>query len=257
MVANADVSEVQRAVGQLVVGAFFFAMRSCEYSEVTGSRRTQVIRIGDLDFRKDGRIVDVADAHRLQEADTVSVTYRSQKNGERGVTVTQHRTVGSGQVSLCPVRSFADLVTRVSQYELNDHKKWALAEERPINLVVTGGRATLISSNQVIQHLRAGALLYGEERLGFTTNRIGTHSLRSGAATAMFLAGVPTETIQMIGRWKSQAFLRYIRIQVQQLTQGVASGMIEHSNFFTIGRRKSQKETWPRQRAVQEREGPG
>ncbi|KAI2492534.1 hypothetical protein MHU86_22016 [Fragilaria crotonensis] len=236
VVAKAVETEVRRAVGQLVVCAFFFAMRSCEYSEVSGDRRTQVLRVGDLDFRKGGRSVDLVDSPLLMDADTVSVTYRSQKNGDRGVTVTQHRTEGVGQPRLCPVRSFANLAMRVSQYEVNDHTEWESVRDRPINLVVSGGRVALISSHQILNHLRAGALLYGEERLGFPISRIGTHSLRSGAATAMFIAGVPTETIQLIGRWKSQTFLRYIRIQVQQLTQGVASGMIEHPNFFTIGR---------------------
>ncbi|KAI2506084.1 hypothetical protein MHU86_8315 [Fragilaria crotonensis] len=236
VVAKAVETEVRRAVGQLVVCAFFFAMRSCEYSEVSGDRRTQVLRVGDLDFRKGGRSVDLVDSPLLMDADTVSVTYRSQKNGDRGVTVTQHRTEGVGQPRLCPVRSFANLAMRVSQYEVNDRTEWESVRDRPINLVVSGGRVALISSHQILNHLRAGALLYGEERLGFPISRIGTHSLRSGAATAMFIAGVPTETIQLIGRWKSQTFLRYIRIQVQQLTQGVASGMIEHPNFFTIGR---------------------
>ena len=125
---------------------------------------------------------------------------------------------------------------------MNDHTEWVSVRDRPINLVVTGGRAALISSNQILNHLRAGALLYGEERLGFAVDSIGTHSLRSGAATAMFMVDVPVKTIQLIGRWKSQAFLRYIRTQVQQLTQGVASGMIEHPNFFTIGQLKRPKE---------------
>ena len=34
--------------------------------------------------------------------------------------------------------------------------------------------------------------------------KIGALSLRAGAATAMFLAGVPAETIQLIGSWQSQ-----------------------------------------------------
>jgi hypothetical protein len=175
------------------------------------------------------------DVPQLQDADTVSVTYRTQKNGDRGVTVTQHRTEGDSDSVLCPVRAFASLVTRVREYNLKGRTKWTSVGDRPINLVMAGEQVHLISSNQILNHLRAGALLYGEERLGFAISSIGTHSLRSGAATAMFIAGVPTETIQLIGRWKSQAFLRYIRIQVQQLTQGVASGMIEHPNFFTIG----------------------
>jgi hypothetical protein len=53
---------------------------------------------------------------------------------------------------------------------------------------------------------------------------------------AMFLAGVPVETIQLIGRWRSQTFMRYIRIQVQQMTRGVADEMTTNPSFFTIDR---------------------
>ena len=51
---------------------------------------------------------------------------------------------------------------------------------------------------------------------------------------AMFLAGVPVERIQLIGRWRSQTFMRFIRIQVQQMTKGVADVMTANPNFFTI-----------------------
>ena len=106
-----------------------------------------------------------------------------------------------------------------------------------MNLVATDGtgtRATTITAGDVLVHLRAAAIQYGEARLGFPASRIGTHSLRAGAAMAMFLAGVPVETIQLIGRWRSQTFMRYIRIQVQQMTKGVADVMIANPDFFTI-----------------------
>ena len=98
----------------------------------------------------------------------------------------------------------------------------------------TGTRATTITAGEALVHLRAAAIQYGEVRLGFLASRIGTHSLRAGAAMAMFLAGVPVETIQLIGRWRSQMFMRFIRIQVQQMTKGVADVMTANPNFFTI-----------------------
>lgn len=234
MVAASVATESHRAIGQLVTGAFFFAMRSCEYSDVNGKRRTRVVRVGDVEFRKQGRIVDPADERQTADADTVSVTYRTQKNGERGVTVTQHRTQATGSEAMCPVRAFAGLVARIRRYETDD-TRWTAIEGRPINLAKAGDQMTLITSYQVLHHLRTAALLYGEDRLGFKVSNIGTHSLRSGAATAMYLAGVPVETIQLIGRWRSQTFLRYIRIQVQQLTRGVANEMTTNPNFMTVG----------------------
>jgi hypothetical protein len=53
----------------------------------------------------------------------------------------------------------------------------------------------------------------------------------------MYLAGVKVETIQMIGRWRSRSFMRYLRIQVPETTQGVATRMTSRHTFFTIDHR--------------------
>jgi hypothetical protein len=52
----------------------------------------------------------------------------------------------------------------------------------------------------VPKQLRFAAETVGEQRLGFSINSIGTHSIRAGTAMAMYLAGVPCETILLIGR---------------------------------------------------------
>eukprot|EP00978_Attheya_sp_CCMP212_P014459 scaffold36887_cov24-Attheya_sp.AAC.1 len=51
---------------------------------------------------------------------------------------------------------------------------------------------------------------------------------------AMYLAGVPVFTIMLIGRWSSDAFLRYIRRQAQEFSSGVSSKMILAPDYFTI-----------------------
>jgi hypothetical protein len=51
---------------------------------------------------------------------------------------------------------------------------------------------------------------------------------------AMYLAGVPIFTIMLIGRWSSDAFMRYIRKQVKEFSEGISSKMIHHEQFFTI-----------------------
>ena len=70
--------------------------------------------------------------------------------------------------------------------------------------------------------------------MGYVPDEIGTHSLRSGAAMAMYLNQVPVFTIMLIGRWKSDAFLKYIRRQVQQFSSGVSARMIRTPHFFTV-----------------------
>ncbi|KAI2499964.1 hypothetical protein MHU86_14538 [Fragilaria crotonensis] len=177
------------AVGQLLVTAFFFAMRSCEYSTVQGNRRTVPIHLGDVEFRRSGRILRSWDAAALWVADTVSVVYRTQKNGDRGTIVTQHRTVTNKATDpLCPVRALAQLVARIASYEVGETNKWENITDRPIN-IVRGERTpvfTEITSTQVLHHLRAAAIQYGDNRLGFPLKKLGTHSIRSGAATALY-----------------------------------------------------------------------
>jgi hypothetical protein len=68
----------------------------------------------------------------------------------------------------------------------------------------------------------------GEDVLNIKADEVGTHSLRSGAAMAMFLGGLPVYLIMLMGRWSSDAFLRYIRKQVEQFSHDVSSKMIEN-----------------------------
>src|SRR5258708_32644480 len=61
----------------------------------------------------------------------------------------------------------------------------------------------------------------------FPSDDVAGHSLRSGSATTLALAGTPLEHIQMIGCWSSQAFLIFLH-QNPILLQGSLSG---HSAF--------------------------
>ena len=78
--------------------------------------------------------------------------------------------------------------------------------------MTTAGKVVDINSAQVRARLRAVVSLIGEASLGFPAVETGLHSIRSGAAIAMFLSGVSTIIIQRVGRWKSDAFLEYIRV---------------------------------------------
>ncbi|KAI2511527.1 hypothetical protein MHU86_2963 [Fragilaria crotonensis] len=63
-------NETDIAIGQLVVVAFFFAMRSCEYSDVGSRRTTSVIRVDDVRFRQKGQDLQTIDRGQLENADT-------------------------------------------------------------------------------------------------------------------------------------------------------------------------------------------
>ena len=91
-----------------------------------------------------------------------------------------------------------------------------------------------ISSKEMVQALQAAVESVGEDKLGIKKEDVGTHSIRSGAAMAMYLGECPVFTIMMIGRWSSDAFLRYIRKQVEQFSHGIAKRMIKNQFFRHI-----------------------
>ena len=86
----------------------------------------------------------------------------------------------------------------------------------------------------MIDALRKAVNEIGEDSLGFKKEEIGTHSIRSGGAMAMYLAQIQVFTIKLIGRWKWDAFLRYIRKQVQQFSENISDKMVEQENFKHI-----------------------
>jgi hypothetical protein len=86
----------------------------------------------------------------------------------------------------------------------------------------------------MLNRLRAVVIHVGKDNLGFKVSKMGTHSIRSGAAMAMYLANTPVFTIMLIGHWSSNAFLQYIHCQVQEFSSGIASRMITSSDFYTI-----------------------
>ena len=70
--------------------------------------------------------------------------------------------------------------------------------------------------------------------VGLDLNRIGLHSIRASAAMGMHLNGVPFEIIKLIGRWASDAFLRYLRPMIEQFNHNVSTLMIQTPIYHRI-----------------------
>jgi len=65
---------------------------------------------------------------------------------------------------------------------------------------------TPLTKSRFVSHVREAMV-----RAGIPTHNYSGHSFRIGAATAAAQAGLQDSTIQALGRWSSNAFLRYIR----------------------------------------------
>jgi hypothetical protein len=143
----------------------------------------------------------------LQTATAVSITFEFQKTDVRHETVHQHATFLE---VLCPVRMWAQIVQRIRRYPGCD-------AESLVSTVVLSNKRQLITGVFLASMLQAAAKRLGEDVLGFPHTDIGTHSIRSGAAMAMYLAEVPVFTIMLIGRWSSDAFLLALSIPLERI----------------------------------------
>jgi hypothetical protein len=217
-----QLTELQRAVAQLVIAAYYFACRSCEYLLVTQAelRRTDILRLRNLLFRRHGTIMH-HDNPELEFADSISNTFETQKKDERFETVTQYAT---GHPTMCPVRAWAAVVKRVRSYP-------GATDDTPVSAVWRNNRIEHVKSKDVIDAINRAAEAIGWDRLGVKKGEFGTHSLRSGAAMAMYLDEIPIYSIMMIGRWSSDAWLRYIRKQVDQFSHNIAKRMNKHMHY--------------------------
>ena len=81
-------SEREEAVAWLLIGAIFFAMRSCEYLHTTGeeTKRTKIVRVGKIIFKKGSRILPHS-SEQLSKADLVRIVFEFQKNDHRDVMI--------------------------------------------------------------------------------------------------------------------------------------------------------------------------
>ena len=165
-----------------------------------------------------------APSDNLEFAEIVAVAFEMQKNEEKHEMVIHGRT---DDPVLCPVKSWARLTSRIWKYP-------GTTEDTSVCTVWNHVRREQITLRQVITLLRSACASIISAHLGFDPSEIGTHSLCSGAAIEMYLARVPVYTIMLIGRWSSDAFLRYIQKQVGQFLQDVAKKMLTHRSFQRI-----------------------
>ncbi len=193
-------------------------MRSCEYLNVKGKyRKTKILCLRNIRFFHHKKELRHNDPN-LKKATTVSLTFESQKREIQHETITQHK---SSDKTLCPVIIWASIVQRILSYPKS-------SPNTQVNTFLsTDGKLHCITGPQLLKRLWLVAASIGKDILGFSPSEIGLHSARSGAAMTMYLADIPVFTMMLLGRWSSDAFLRYIRKQVQEFSKNVSSNVIQ------------------------------
>jgi hypothetical protein len=210
-------------IAEIAIVSFFFAMRSCEATTTAKAGRTRIIDLDGITFRDENNCIIHHSSALLANAYQVTLTFADQsktKNDKRTQT-------NSGDPVLDPVRCLASIVKRILATVPD------ACGTTTINTMCFDNDTFLLSSTYLRDQLRHSCTIMGESAtFGFDASEIGTKSLRSGAAMALFLMDYSTERIMILGRWSSNAFLVYIRPQVLERTNNMGNDMIHNDSFF-------------------------
>ena len=206
-------------MGTLIYGAMFFAMRSCEFSKTQEKNpKTKLLTIGDITFYdKHNRQI----LKHLHKAKAVKITFRNQKNGEKGESIIRHRHHSIHGTD--PVTIWASIVTRIRRYE-------GINNDTPINTVLRNGKLDIITANHVRSYIKKIVNNIGFKILGIKDSEVGTHSIRTSFATFLATANVDVKYIMIQGRWKSDCVLRYIRREI--VDNGISIHILSRVNVL-------------------------
>lgn len=120
-----------------------------------------------------------------------------------------------------PVRDLAQTVQRILSYP-------GASEESPIYTYLFEGKLREFTQDDVLKAFRENAAAIGNEKLGFKPSEIGTYSNQSAAVMAMFMDDTPVYMIMLVGRWSSDAFLKYIWRQVLEFSKDMSIRMTKN-----------------------------
>ena len=215
----------QAAAACLVVG-FYFVLRPGEYLGLP-TASDNLFRLKDLQLWLGSRALDLttAPAEDLLAATFATLTFTRQKNGVRNERIGHGR---SGHPTLCPVLA---LVARVlALRSLN------LPPTTPLNAFVASASENppllYVLPNDITRRLRAALAIHPDPSL--SAAEVSARSTRAGGAMALLCAGIPSDKIKMVGRWRSDELYRYLHVQAQPVMTGLSASML-HGGAYRLG----------------------
>ena len=224
--AHAAAMPISLATADCLTIAVCFLLRPGEYAGRPQTAADDLFRLQDVGMWVGGRQLNIADCPLpdLQAATFPTLTFTSQKNGVRGETIDHSRF---GHPTLCPVLCLASRVLYLRTH--------SAGPTVPLNTT----RSPRADSWHYLQPaaitglLRAAVLLSPD--LGISPSDISARSTRAGGAMSMTMcAGIDSDRIRLIGRWRSDEMYRYLHVQAQPVMSGVAAAMFRGDHYRLV-----------------------
>jgi len=160
-------SSSDKALCKLFIGAFFFAMQSCEYVNVSRYRKTKLLKVDNIRFFFKGNKIITHSDPDLYKAEFVAITFEFQKRDTKNDIITQHRL---GNTLLCPVHIWCSIIRRLCSYP-------STTLQTTVNtFLISDGKLHLFTGRELLHRLRIATRSIGPDILGCTAELIGLHS---------------------------------------------------------------------------------
>ena len=211
-------SELDTASSELIEGALFFGMRSCEYTKTPAQehKKTTLLELRDIAFfDKASQPIPQTSISLEEDADKVRITFRVQKNQDN----CQEIILSRSDDVLCGVSAWCRIVKRLLTYPRT-------TQNTTVNTYydIHSNALRVVTNQNIINMLRSATDIVGSTNIGVPLERVGTHSIRTSFALIMSLNKAQDSLIRKIGRWRSDAYLIYIR--------GYTDGFGENASSF-------------------------
>jgi hypothetical protein len=210
------------AIMNMICMAFFFLCRPGEYTAPTGDNTP--FRLCDVTFYIGLRriLAPHATPADIARASFVCLVFTSQKNSVRGETI----GLGlSGDPFTCPVLAVARQVTHLLHHQA--------PPTTPLCTFYSDNRAHYVTPRDISTTLKASVVALGSV-LGLDQTEVSARSLRAGGAMALLCAQVDTNTIKLLGRWRSDEMLRYLTVQAAPVMRDFAKRMLQGGEYTLL-----------------------
>jgi hypothetical protein len=214
-------SEANQVTADMTTIALFYLLQPGEYKGTTNDGAA--FRLSNLQLWIGNHDVDVMHASKELIASTpASLVFTTQKNGVRGEVVNH---ACSGATHWCPVMTLIRRVVHLRHFNITS-----------TTLIATyykSNRRRPVTPNDITLALRHAVRLVVPE-VGLVKADMPARSLRAGSAMALICAQVDDNIIRLLGRWRSDAMLRYPHIQARPVMRNFAAQMLQHGMYDLV-----------------------
>lgn len=232
------------AVINLAALAFYFLCRPGKYTHSTAAepRKSTPFWLKDVLFgtpTRNNLNAAICSLHDVRRSTFVALVFTDQKNSVRDKTVGH---CPSEDPFWCPTKRVGRRVEYLRhQNAPPDTPLYTCYNQhcQPHYIITLDITTCLRKAATVVYHTT-----------GILPNCISGQSLRSGGATALLCTNWDKDKVQLLGCWKSDAMLRYLRMQAMQATSEASKAMLQHG-CFSFHPRSNDVDQLPRETPAQ------